>query len=284
MTLSYLFPGQGGLAVGMGKGLFERYRDATAEADALLGYSIRELCEEDPQGRLNETQFSQPALYVVSALAYRQRLEEGGRRPDFVAGHSLGEYTALHVAGAFDFATGLKLVQKRGALMAGIAGGGMAAVMSLDRERIRALLIEGGWEAVDIANLNAPQQTVISGRREEVEAASKALEAAGAWVVPLKVSGAFHSRFMQPARKAFEAFLGNFVFAPLQLPVIANVDARPYEQRLIRENLCRQITHPVRWCETIEFLLEQPDPAFEEIGPGGVLTGLLRQIRSARAA
>jgi len=283
-TLCYLFPGQGGLAAGMGAGIFDQFPQEVAIADEVLGYSIRTLCEKDPENRLNDTRFTQPAMYTVSALTYLKTVRETQREPDFVAGHSLGEYTALFAAGAFDFVTGLRLVQERGALMAQSQDGGMAAVMSIPRERVQEVLAQAGFDAVDIANLNAPQQTVISGLKRDVEAAAISLEQAGAWVVPLKVSAAFHSRYMQPARKAFEAFVANFTFAPLQRPVIANVDARPHEQRRIRENLCRQITHPVRWVETIEFLLEQPQPQFQEIGPGNVLTGLVRQISKERAA
>jgi len=283
-TLCYMFPGQGALQAGMGKGLFDAYPELAARADEVLGYSIKTLCEDDPHGLLNQTAYTQPAMYTVCVLSYLETLRLGGPAPDFVAGHSLGEYSALFAAGAFDFITGLRLVHKRGALMGEAVGGAMAAIVRIPCEQVREVLRRGGHDTVDLANLNAPQQTVISGRQAALEAACAELEAHGAMVVPLQVSAAFHSREMQQARLGFEAFLANFTFAPLQIPVLANIDARPHEQRRIRENLCRQITHPVRWTETIEFLLAQPAPEFREIGPGKTLTGLVKQISGARMA
>jgi trans-AT polyketide synthase, acyltransferase and oxidoreductase domains len=280
MALVYLFPGQGAQAKGMGQGLFDRFPELVQQADALLGYSLRDLCLEDPQDRLGQTQFTQPALFAVNALTYLAKLADGGARPDAVAGHSLGEYNALLAAGAFDFPTGLKLVQTRGAIMSKAQGGGMAAVLGMEATAIRQTLDAGGFSGVDIANYNAPTQTVISGLKTEVEQAAAALEQAGAKrVVLLNVSGAFHSRYMAAAATEFAATVRACQFQPLQLPVVANLTAQPYTPGQTADNLVQQIDHSVRWVETIQYLKTLPEPTFEEVGPGKVLTGLLRQMR-----
>lgn len=265
----------------MGKDLFPLFREEARVASDLLGYSIEELCTADPHGRLNQTDHTQPALFVVSALALLKRLRDTEVAPDVVAGHSLGEYTALFAAGAFDFPTGVKLVRERSALMARAAGGGMAAVIGLAREQVERVLRDHGLASIDIANLNAPTQIVISGPRADIERAQPAFEGAGAMMYAvLKVSGAFHSRYMTPAANEFARFLEPFTFASLQIPVVANATARPYAKGETKLNLARQINSPVRWAESIEYLLQQhPDAQFEEIGPGNVLTGLLRKIR-----
>jgi malonyl CoA-acyl carrier protein transacylase len=266
----------------MGRDLFERFPERVAEADEVLGYSIRALCLEDDGTRLDRTEFTQPALYVVSALAYFDRIRQAGE-PDFVAGHSLGEYAALLAAESFDFATGLRLVQKRGALMGAIEGGGMAAVLGLDAGRVVALLGQEGALAIDVANYNSPSQTVLAGPLAELERMGPVLAAAGAQVVPLKVKTAFHSRHMKPVRDAFAAFLGGFSFRPLTLPVIANVTARPYRDDAVAATLVEQIDHSVRWVDSVRWLLAEPDPIFEEIGPGRVLTRLIQDIRRKAA-
>ena len=265
----------------MGKDLFPLFREETRIASDLLGYSIEELCVSDPQGRLNQTDFTQPALFVVSALSLLKKLRETGGAPNFVAGHSLGEYNALFAAGAFDFATGVKLVRKRSALMARATGGGMAAVVGLTREQVERTLRDHALVTIDIANLNAPTQVVISGPKEDIDRAQPVFEAAKAMMyAKLKVSGAFHSRYMTPSADEFARFLEPFTFSPLRVPVIANCSARPYAAGEAKLNLARQINSPVRWVETIEYLLQQsPDAVFEEVGPGNVLTGLLRKIR-----
>src|SRR5687767_7456317 len=147
----------------MGGGLFERFGELTAQADGQLGYSIEELCLKGPQERLGQTQFTQPALYVINAFTYLGKVEENGRKPDYLAGHSLGEYDALFASGVFDFLTGLKLVQKRGELMSGVQGGGMAAVVGLKSDRVSEIIYNFAFAQVDVANYNSPQQTVISG-------------------------------------------------------------------------------------------------------------------------
>ena len=160
---TYMFPGQGSQARGMGGSLFDEFPELTDKADKILGYSIKELCLEDPRKELKNTQFTQPALYVVNALSYYKRIQETGETPDYVAGHSLGEFNALLAAECFDFETGLKLVKKRGELMSQATDGAMAAILNANREQVETLLKENGFKNVDIANYNAPLQIVISG-------------------------------------------------------------------------------------------------------------------------
>ena len=284
MSVICLFPGQGSQSKGMGADLFERYPDWTAAADAVLGYSIRELCVDDPRGELGYTQFTQPALYTVNALTYRARQDGGGVVPDFVAGHSLGEYNALLAAGVFDFRTGLTLVQRRGHIMGQVTGGGMAAVIGMEPRAIQELL--DGTEAgrrIDVANFNSYDQTVIAGPKEDLATIRGQFEAAGVRAyIPLNVSAPFHSRYMRDAQAAFAAFLQDVPFAPPRIPVISNVSGKPYEGDLVRQTLSEQIGNSVRWLETITYLLDQPDPAFEEVGPGSVLGKLLAQIKKRR--
>ncbi len=282
MTRIYVFPGQGSQKVGMGAGLFEQFPNETAQADQILGYSIRQLCLEDPRKELDQTQFTQPALYVVNALSHLKKLRETSLGPDFLAGHSLGEYNALLAAEVFDFITGLKLVKQRGLLMSRATGGSMAAVLGLAIPVLREVLASPAFSGVDVANFNSPAQVVISGPSDQVNAVRPALESAGArMVIPLKVSAAFHSRYMKPASEDFRRFLDGFTFSAPRIPVIANVTAAPYDGSSVKDNLSRQIASSVRWTDTIQLLLRQPDAQFEEVGPGLVLTGLIRQIKTS---
>lgn len=279
-----LFPGQGSQSKGMGAELFDRYADWTAEADRVLGFSIRELCVDDPRGELGFTQFTQPALYTVNALTYRARMDDGGVTPDFVAGHSLGEYNALLAAGVFDFTTGLRMVKRRGEIMGQVSGGGMAAVIGLEPIRIQEIL--DGTEAgrrIDVANFNSYDQTVIAGPKEDLAAVQAQFEAAEVRAyITLNVSAPFHSRYMREAQGLFAAFLQDIVFKTPAIPVISNVSAKPYEGDLVRQTLSEQIGNSVRWLESMVYLLGQPEPEFEEVGPGSVLTKLLAQIKKRR--
>jgi trans-AT polyketide synthase/acyltransferase/oxidoreductase domain-containing protein len=285
MKRVYVFPGQGSQAKGMGKDLFDEFAPQVEQASQLLGYSLRTLCLDDPQNQLNLTQFTQPALYAVCALTYQQKVRESGKPPDLVAGHSLGEYTALFAAGAFDFLTGLRLVQKRGELMGKVSGGGMAAVIGLSGQQVGQALAASSLSGLDIANLNSYDQIVIAGPQEEVTRAVPVFETAGArGVIPLKVSAAFHSRYMLPLEEEYAAFLKGVTFAPLQFPVIANYSAVPYRDEEIALNLARQVSHPVRWVESVEYLLRQGPVEIEEVGPGKVLARLVQQIRKQYAA
>jgi trans-AT polyketide synthase/acyltransferase/oxidoreductase domain-containing protein len=284
MTNVVLFPGQGSQAKGMGAELFDRFPDMVADADRILGYSIRELCVADPRGELGQTQFTQPALFIVNALMYRARMEAGGAAPDFVAGHSLGEYNALLAAGCFDFATGVTLVKERGALMGRVSGGGMSAVIGVEPATIQSVLHDSEeGRRLDVANFNSFEQTVIAGPKEDLDAVKPLLEAAGArMVIPLNVSAPFHSRYMRDAQREFGEFLQRFDFTAPAIPVISNVRARPYEGDMVRATLAEQIGNSVRWLDSMLFLMEKPEPTFEEVGPGQVLTKLLKQIQKKK--
>ncbi len=276
--LAFVFPGQGSQMKGMGKDLFDEFPEYTAKASTILGYSIKDLCLEDAERKLNKTQYTQPALYVVNALAYLKKRKEN-RIPDFVAGHSLGEYSALFAAGAYDFETGLRLVKKRGELMGQMNEGGMAAIKGLTGSQIKRVLKENGWGGLDMANYNTRGQTVISGDKNQINAAYEAFMEAGAELYfPLNVSGAFHSRYMAPARAEFEKYLAQFNYQPLKIPVVSNVEATFYKDSQVETLLARQLTSPVRWTDGIEFLLEQADIEIQEVGPGDVLTKMVWKI------
>ncbi|MFN0221836.1 MULTISPECIES: ACP S-malonyltransferase [Paenibacillus] len=280
--ITYVFPGQGAQRKGMGGALFEEFAELTAQADAILGYSIQELCLEDPHSRLNQTQYTQPALYIANALTYFNQVVESGRTPDYTAGHSLGEYNALLAAGVFDFRTGLLLVQKRGELMSRAEGGAMAAVVGLNEHQLAEVLSRGSLDGVDIANLNSPTQIVISGPKADIDRARHMLDGMEGVkaVVPLRTSGAFHSRYMTDAAREFETFLSRFQFEEPVIPVISNTTARPYRYEEIKQNLRDQITGSVKWSESIRYLLGRGDMNFEEIGGGKILTDLIQRIRT----
>jgi trans-AT polyketide synthase/acyltransferase/oxidoreductase domain-containing protein len=284
MTLAYVFPGQGSQAKGMGAHLFDRYPDQVALASEVLGYSIRTLCLDDPDERLGQTAWTQPALYVVNALAYQAALEETGRRPDIVAGHSLGEYAALFAAGVLDFEAGLRLVRRRGELMSEVVGGGMAAVVGLSPRRLREAMAEAGLDAIDVANFNSYEQIVVAGMRADIDRAIPVFRQAGArTVVPLNVSAPFHSRHMKPVEDRFAETLAQTRFRPPTIPVLSNVRALPYAGDDAAALLARQITGSVRWIECVEYVFRLGGAEFEEIGPGTVLTGLVSQIRRQSA-
>jgi len=264
----------------MGQALFARYPEQVAQADEILGYSVQQLCLGDPERPLGQTQFTQPALFVVNALTYLSMVEQSGATEELLAGHSLGEYNALHAAGVFSFADGLKLVRKRGEMMSRIRNGGMAAVIGPSGERVAELLAENGLATLDLANLNSPTQTVISGLAEDLELAEGVFSAvSGCTYIRLQVSGAFHSRYMESAREQFEAFLEPFRFEPPRAVVISNVEARPYSADRVKALLSGQITHPVRWGETIQVMLGLGATDFREAGPGTILTKLVSKIR-----
>jgi len=274
--LAYLFPGQGSQVRGMGNNLFDIFKDYTAQANDILGYSIQSLCLHDADQQLHFTQYTQPAIYVVNALTYLKNKQDVNEKPDYVAGHSLGEYNALFAAGVFDFATGLKLVKKRGELMSQAEGGGMAAILGLNREALHQLLQQHALSSVHIANDNSPSQLVISGMQDNIKQAQAIFaKIPSATFIPLKVSGAFHSPYMSHAQSEFEIFLRNFHFDIPSIPVIANVNALPYHPRVIKQNLIDQITGPVEWVNTIQYLKSKKVLQFKEIGVGTVLTRLM---------
>ncbi|MCW3466238.1 ACP S-malonyltransferase [Chitinophaga nivalis] len=278
---AYLFPGQGSQRAGMGGSLFAAYDQLSTTASRILGYDIATRCLHDPDKSLNDTLYTQPALYVVGALMYLDKTAEENP-PDYMLGHSLGEYVALFAAGAFSFETGLELVKKRAEIMSGVKHGGMAAVVGLTMDQVLEVLHKYDYRHIDIANYNSREQVVISGLKEEVLAAQADFQANGARLYfPLNVSGAFHSRYMAAATEAFRSFLTSYHFQPLQRPVIANVTARPYDQHNVAALLVEQLTNPVKWYESISFLRSAGVHTFTEVGPGNVLTKLNDFITAA---
>ncbi|SDU90970.1 PfaD family polyunsaturated fatty acid/polyketide biosynthesis protein [Pseudomonas mucidolens] len=279
-----LFQGQGAQFKGMGNTLWKTYPHIEELASEVLGYSIKQLCLDDPDDRLRQTQYTQPALYTVNALHYYQ-WQTLGKPLDAVVGHSLGEFSALHAAGCFDFETGLRLVQKRGQLMSQTPAGSMAAVVGMNVRDLQALLAEPGFEGIDIANFNSPTQTVIAGTTQSILAAAQRLDVEGGQCIVLNVSAAFHSRHMEPVQAAFADFVQGFAFKDPRVPVIANVTARPYPAGQVADLLCRQISSPVQWVESIRYVLGMGDFVTHEVGAdtarsnGTVLSKLVEEIR-----
>jgi trans-AT polyketide synthase/acyltransferase/oxidoreductase domain-containing protein len=271
-----IFPGQGSQYKGMGKELFDIFKNETTVASSILGYDLKELCLEDPDRVLGFTQFTQPALYVVNAFRYYKI--QNGNKPDYLLGHSLGEYNALLAAGAFGFEDGLRMVQKRGALMAKASGGGMAAVLGLNEDLLKEKLQSGGFNAIDIANYNSPTQIVISGEKTDIEKVLKDFEKQNITVIPLAVSAAFHSRYMQPAANEFKDFVEGISFSNLEIPVIANTTGKPYPDSEIRNYLSRQISSSVLWTNSIRFLMGKGVGDYEELG-SGILTKMINEIK-----
>jgi malonyl CoA-acyl carrier protein transacylase len=278
--LTYVFPGQASQFVGMGEELLDDFRTLTLRSSDILGYDIKELCVRDPENKLAQTQYTQPAIFVVSALAYLKQFEITSKKSDFLAGHSLGEFAALFAAGVIDFETGLKLVQKRGELMSQSKSGSMAAVLNASIEEIQNILQKYNYDKIEIANYNSPEQVVLSGSAEQIDSAMEPFEAAGIRYICLPVSAAFHSSYMHEAQREFNAYMKQFNFKHARIPVIANATARPYEAGNEIQLLSDQITHSVRWTDTIDYLIEQGCMDYQELGPGQVLTDLIDVIKS----
>ncbi|MEB3163954.1 MAG: ACP S-malonyltransferase [Prochlorothrix sp.] len=274
MTTAWVFPGQGSQATGMGADLFDR-SDCQAkveEANSILGWSVADRCHS-PIEDLSRTLYTQPCLYTVECLLV-DLLRNQGTLPDYGAGHSLGEYVALYAAGVFDFATGLKLVQRRSQLMDQVSGGQMAALMGFDREALDGAI--AATEGVVLANDNNPGQVVISGVPEAVEAILSQVKTKRAQT--LKVSGAFHSPYMAEASSQFQTILAATPFAPAQFPILSNVDPDPTtDAETLKQRLSQQMTGSVRWRETSLKLAELGVTAVVEVGPGKVLTGLIKR-------
>lgn len=285
--VAFVFPGQGSQEVGMGKAFYEEYpsvQESFKKADSLLEVPLSEYMLEGPQETLTKTEHAQPALLLTSSVI-TDLLNEEGVKPTMVAGHSLGEYSALVAAGSLSVEDALKLVQTRGKLMEEAVPSGegaMAAVLGLDAATINEVAseIRESGEAVDVANYNCPGQIVISGSKEGVDQACEVLKEKGAKrALPLNVSGPFHSRLMKPASEKFQTTLENVSIQNAEVPVYANVTAEPTEdQTRIFELLVEQLYSPVRFEETIQNMMEEDVDAFVEVGNGKVLSGLIRKV------
>ena len=285
--VAYVFPGQGSQSAGMGLDLYNSYpsaREVFDEADASLGFSLSRLCFEGPEEELTKTHNVQPAILVVS-IACLKALEEATiahfPSPTFVAGHSLGEYTALVAAGALSLADAVLLVRERGRLMyeAGLKNpGSMLAVIGLDEETVKDICLQSRTE---ISNINCPGQIVVSGAIEALAEANKLAKARGARaLIPLKVSGAFHSALMEPTLAEFSKIVSSFRFHPPVIPVISNLTTRPLtDVDSIKTELVKQLRNCIRWQGSVEYMMHRGVTAFYEIGPGKVLSGLIRRIK-----
>jgi [acyl-carrier-protein] S-malonyltransferase len=293
---AFVFPGQGSQFSGMGKSLADAYPEAARifdQADAALGFSISKLCFEGPDDQLKLTENTQPALLAVS-IAANAVLRSRGIAPDFVAGHSLGEYSALVAAGSLDFGDALRLVRKRGQYMqaavpAGV--GAMAALLKLPEGELDRVLAEASSagsadEIVTAANFNTPDQVVIAGHANAVNRAVELAKAAGARrAILLQVSAPFHCPLMQPAQQRLKPDLDAATFRDLEVPLINNWQARAIRTAAeAREGLYQQVPNPVRWTETVRLLASSGVKRFIEVGAGSVLTGLIRNIDPDLAA
>lgn len=282
--IAFLFPGQGSQSVGMGKDLYENYESAKTvfdTADSVLNKSISTICFEGPEEDLKQTVNTQPAIVTMSIAAMKALTSQIDIKPDYVAGHSLGEYCAMYTAGVMSLENTLKSIQKRADLMGATKGGSMAAVLNASEEQLKAGLAEGSKVGyVDVANYNSPAQVVITGDENAVKAAGDYMLANGVRrVVPLAVSGAFHSKFMENAGHEFASFISNVELNDASTPVITNVDAEPtVNSSDFREKMPKQIYSSVHWTQTIEKMVSDGVEIFIEIGPGKVLAGLNKKI------
>src|SRR5271166_2403605 len=285
-SIAFLFPGQGSQAVGMGKELAANHavaRRTFEEADEALGYNLSHLCFEGPEEKLKMTEITQPAILTASIAAWRV-LQEKGLKPDFVAGHSLGEYSAHVAAGTFTFSEAVRTVRNRGKYMqeaVPVGVGAMAAILGMPADKVNDIAARAAQgEVCQAANINSPEQIVISGNAGAIDRAIKLAHDRGAKkAVSLPVSAPFHCALMQPAQDRLAADLGTLNFQNPSCPVVCNVDAAIVASaEAAREALIRQVTGSVRWEPSVRLLIEKGVGLFIEVGPGKVLWGLMRQI------
>ncbi|MCU1270492.1 MAG: [Acyl-carrier-protein] S-malonyltransferase [Acidobacteriaceae bacterium] len=285
-STAFLFPGQGSQAIGMGKDMAERFpiaRRTFEEADQALGTKLSQLCFEGPEDQLRLTENTQPAILTVSVAAWRV-LDEKGIKPAFVAGHSLGEYSAHVTAGTISFSDAVRTVRNRGKYMqeaVPVGTGAMAAILGMTLDAVGTVCGDAGQgEVCEPANVNSPEQIVISGHAAAVERAVKLAQERGAKrAIILPVSAPFHCSLMKPAQERLAVDLQNLKFSAPRFPVVCNVYARPVEDaESAREALIRQVTGSVKWSESVQLLIARGVQTFVEVGPGKVLCGLMRQI------
>ena len=290
-SIAFLFPGQGSQAVEMGKELAARYavaRQTFDEADAALGYKLAQLCFEGPEDQLRLTEITQPAILTTSVAAWRV-LQEKGITPSFVAGHSLGEYSAHVAAGTIRFADAVRTVRNRGKYMqeaVPVGVGAMAAILGMELEKVTSVCIEAAQgEVCEPANINSAEQIVISGNAAAVERAAKLAHERGAKrAVMLPVSAPFHCSLMKPAQDRLSADLSRLDFQNPSIPVVCNVDANLVtDAAASRDALVRQVTGSVKWEQSMRLLIARGVERFIEVGPGKVLCGLMRQIDRSKS-
>lgn len=282
--IAFLFPGQGAQSVGMGKELYDNFsaaKNVFDKADEVLGKSITTLCFEGPEDSLKQTVNTQPCIVTTSIAALETLKSELNITPDYTAGHSLGEYCAMYTAGVMSLETALKAIQKRADLMGQTKGGAMAAILNAPEGSVEEALKEASSVGyVDVANYNSPVQVVITGDENAVKKAGEILMEKGARrVVPLAVSGAFHSKFMENAGKEFEGFVSDLELNNALVPVVTNVDANATtDSSDFRAKMPKQIYSSVHWTQTIQKMVADGVEIFVEIGPGKVLAGLNKKI------
>lgn len=276
--LIYMFPGQGSQRQGMGRELLQKYSSLIERANDILGYSVEEMVVFNPENKLDNTLYTQPIIYIINTLYY---MDMKNKRPDYVIGHSLGEYNALFVAGAFSFEDGLRLVKKRAELMSESPKGGMVAVLGINLEKIQTI-IKKYMLKVEIANINAPNQIVIAGKKDLLQDYQEIFLSEGAAdYILLNVSGAFHTSMMNQAAYQFGKFIEPFNFHEIKIPVISNVTGKEIKNSEIKQLLTFQINHTVQWEDSIRYIIKKGDCVFQQIGMGRTLKNMVRKISSS---